>query len=196
MILLRGTLAAALVLAAGSAAAHDVVPGVGGFYGGLMHPLLVPAHALALAGLGLFVGSQPRRIGAGLTALFAGALIAGVIAIVSAASPAYQGEIVLAVAAASGILAALARPVSVLVSAPLVVIAGVAIMLDSVPHEISMQTTFLALVGTAVAAFVIATFLAEAARAARGDWQRIGVRILGSWAAASAILVLALRLAR
>ena len=28
------------------------------------------------------------------------------------------------------------------------------------------------------------------------SWQRIGVRIVGSWIAASAILVLALRLAR
>jgi urease accessory protein len=195
-ILLRGTLVAALVLAAGSAAAHDVVPGVGGFYGGLMHPLLVPAHALALAGLGLFVGGQSRRIGAGLTALFAAALVVGVTAVVSAVSPMYQDDVVVVIAAASGILVALARPVSVLVSAPLVVVAGVAIMLDSVPHEISMQTTFLALVGTAIAAVVIATFLAEAARAAGRDWQRIGVRILGSWVAASAILVLALRLAR
>ena len=71
-----------------------------------------------------------------------------------------------------------------------------AIMLDSVPDEISMQKTFLALVGTAIAAFVVQTMITEAARWARRDWQRIGVRIVGSWIAASAILVLALRLAR
>jgi len=29
-----------------------VVAGVGGFYGGLMHPLLVPAHGLALVAWG------------------------------------------------------------------------------------------------------------------------------------------------
>jgi urease accessory protein len=123
-------------------------------------------------------------------------LIIGVVAVVSAASPMYQGEIVLGVAALAGILVALAQPISALIGLPLVVIAGIAIILDSVPHEISMQTTFLALVGTVIAAFVLATLIAEAARAAAPDWQRIGVRIVGSWIAASAILVLTLRLAR
>jgi hydrogenase/urease accessory protein HupE len=196
MILRCAAIAAALVLAATPATAHDVVPGVGGFYGGLVHPLLVPAHVLALIGLGLFLGVQPRRLGIGLTALFAASLIVGLTAIVSAVSPVYQDYVVLVVAVASGILVALARPIAALISLPLVVIAGIAIMLDSVPQDISMQTTFLALVGTVIAAFVVASFAAEAARTLTRGWQRIGVRILGSWIAASAILVLALRLAR
>jgi urease accessory protein len=192
--LLRGLVAAAF--SATPAFAHDVVPGVGGFYGGLVHPLLVPAHVLALVGVGLLIGGQPRRIGAGLTAVFAAALIVGVVAIVAAVSPMYQDDVVLLVAAASGILVALARPITALIGFPLVVIAGIALMLDSVPHEISMQTTFLALVGTVIAAFILTSLIVEVARAATRDWQRIGIRILGSWIAASAILVLALRLAR
>jgi hydrogenase/urease accessory protein HupE len=190
MIPLRGALVAALALATNPAIAHDVVPGVGGLYGGLVHPFLVPGHVLALTGLGLFLGVQPRRLGMGLTALFAASLIVGLMAIVSAVSPVYQDNVVLVVAVVAGILVALARPVAALISLPLVV------MLDSVPHEISMQTTLLALVGAAIAAFIVATFVAEIARTAARDWQRIGVRILGSWIAASAILVLALRLAR
>lgn len=196
MTLLRAALVAALAFATHPAFAHEVVPGVGGFYGGLMHPLLVPAHVLALCGLGLLIGQQPRRLGAGLMALFAASLIVGVTAIVSAVSPIYQDTLVLVVAVITGILVALARPVTALISLPLVVIAAIAVMLDSVPQEISMQTTFLALIGTVIAAFVFASFTAEAARALTRDWQRIGVRIVGSWIAASAVLVLALRLAR
>jgi urease accessory protein len=192
----RATLVGALVLAATPALAHDVVPGVGGFTGGLLHPLLVPAHLLAVTSLGLFAGQQPRRTSAGLLAVFTASLVVGVIAIVSAVSPVYQGEVVLAVTAVAGLLVALARPLTALLSVPLIVIAGIAIMLDSVPDDVSMQRTFLALVGTGIATVVAIVLIAEAARALRRDWQRIGVRILGSWIAASAILVLALRLAR
>jgi urease accessory protein len=196
MTLRRAALVAALALTSSPACAHDVVTGVSGFYGGLLHPLLVPAHLMALAGLGLWLGQQPPRHRIGLIGLFAGALIIGVIAIVSAASPVFQDLAVLMVAAVAGLLVALAQPVTIPISLPLVLVAGIALMLDSVPHETSMQTTFLALVGTVIAAFVIVTFVAEAVRALARDWQRIAVRIAGSWIAASAILVLALGLAR
>jgi urease accessory protein len=186
MSLWRGAAIAALALVTTPAFAHDVVPGVGGFTGGLLHPLLVPAHLLALAPLALLLGQQPRGTSAGLLAVFTASLVIGVIAIVSAVSPVFQGEVVLAIA----------RPVTTLLSLPLMVIAGIVIMLDSVPDDMSMQRTFLALVGTMIAAFVLATLVAEATRALTRDWQRIGVRIVGSWIAASAILVLALRLAR
>ena len=193
---LRGALIAAFALAAQPALAHDVVVGIGGFYGGLLHPLLVPAHLLALTALGLFLGQQVPRTRVGLTGVFAAAQIAGVIAIVSAASPMYQDLVVLIAAAALGMLVALAHPITPLVSLPLVASVGIALMLDSVPQEFSMHATFLALVGTLIGAFVIVTFVAEIARAAGRAWQRIAVRIVGSWIAASAILVLALRLAR
>lgn len=196
MSLLRAAVVAALALTATPALAHDVVPGVSGLTGGLLHPLLVPAHLMALAALGLFLGQQPRRTSAGLVAVFTASLIIGVIAIVSAVSPVYQGDVVLAVAAIAGLLVALARPITALLSLPLIAIAGIVLMLDSVPHEMSMQTTFLALVGTVIAASIMITLVAEAGRALTRDWQRIGVRIVGSWIAASAILVLALRLAR
>jgi len=82
------------------------------------------------------------------------------------------------------------------VAALLLVIAGVALELDSVPQEISMLRTLLALGGTAIAALLIPAVLAALMTYLRRDWQRIGVRIVGSWIAASAILVLALRFAR
>ena len=47
-----------------------------------------------------------------------------------------------------------------------------------------------------VSAGICLVLLATPALAHTGDWQRIGVRILGSWIAAGAILVLALRPAR
>jgi urease accessory protein len=196
MIALGGAIVAALLVATVPVQAHDAVAGIGGFYGGLLHPLLVPAHVLALTSLGLLIGQQTPRQRAGLLGLFAASLIAGIIVIVAAFATTSAGHAILAVAAAGGISVAIARPVPVLVSGPLAVIAGAAIELDSVPQEISMRTTLVALTGTAIGAFLVAMVLADVAVYLKRDWQRIGLRVVGSWIAASAILVLALRLTR
>jgi len=195
MIAWYGAFLAAL-LAATPAHAHDVVGGVGGFYGGLLHPLLVPTHLLALAALGLFIGQQapPHRVP--LLVAFAASLLASLVLIVAAFAATNPDTAVLGVAAAAGIAVALARRWPVVVSWPLPLVAGAAIEFDSVPEEISMGMTFLALVGTACGALLIVMLLVELTMNRERDWQRIGVRVVGSWIAASAILVLALRLAR
>jgi hydrogenase/urease accessory protein HupE len=194
MVRCGAALAAMLVIGIEPARAHDAIPGIGGFYGGLLHPVLVPAHGLALVALGLLIGQQRPR--AGLKAVFAAALLLGVLIIVSAFAARDADYAVLGVAAAAGIAVAVARPLSVVLSCPLAAVAGVAIELDSVPQEISMQTTLLALVGTAIGAFLVVGIVADIAARLQRDWQRIAVRVFGSWIAASAILVLALRLAR
>ena len=51
---------AVLVLTVGPAWAHPPPLGIGGFGGGLLHPLFVPAHLFALLALGLLIGQQAR----------------------------------------------------------------------------------------------------------------------------------------
>ena len=46
------------MLAAQPALAHPPPLGIGGFAGGLLHPLFVPAHLLAVLALGLLIGQQ------------------------------------------------------------------------------------------------------------------------------------------
>ena len=50
--------AMAFVLSAQPAFAHPAPLGIGGFPGGLIHPLFVPAHAMAVVALGLLIGQQ------------------------------------------------------------------------------------------------------------------------------------------
>jgi len=185
-----------LVSGTDAASAHDVIGGVGGFYGGLLHPVLVPAHILSLVALGLLIGQQAPPGRKALLAVFAALLIAGIAVVVAAFAAEDMDLAILGVAAIAGVAVALARPLPVTVAALLLVIAGVALELDSVPQEISMLRTLLALGGTAIAALLIPAVLAALMTYLRRDWQRIGVRIVGSWIAASAILVLALRFAR
>ena len=183
----------ALMLATGPAQAHEVF-GIGGVPGGLLHPLLVPSHAMTLVALSLLIGQQAQRR-AVLVTLFAFGMIAGLIVIVSAFALDHTNDAVLAVAAIAGLAVALARPLWP-VAAIVAVAAGIAIELDSVPQEISMMATFLALVATIISAVLAVLVVSALAGCWRRQWQRIGMRVAGSWIATIAILALALRLTR
>src|SRR5262249_27475246 len=184
---------AVLMLASTPAQAHEVF-GIGGVPGGLLHPLLVPSHALTLVALALLIGQQAQRR-AVLVSLFALGMIAGLMVIVSAYAADRANDAVLAVAAVAGLAVALARPLWP-IAAVVAVAAGIAIELDSVPQEISMTTTFLALTATIVSAVLAVLIMSALAASLCRHWQRIGMRVAGSWIAAIAILTLALRLTR
>ena len=166
-----------------------------GFVVGLSHPLALPAHVLALLALGLLIGQQMagRRI-VPLAAFVVG-VSAGLTAIASGVGQTSAADVLLAVAFANGALVAMARPLPTLACALLAAITGVTLGLDSPPEAISIM-----LLGTGLgASLALAAIVAGTSYIASvGDWNwcRIGARILGSWIAASAVLVLALRFAR
>jgi len=165
-----------------------------GLQAGLWHPLTVPAHVLALIGLGLTIAQQSRR-GVLLTA-FAVGLIAGLVALASATAETPALTVLLAATVLAGLAAASAWPLPLVVGAPLAVVIGAAIGLDSPPRVASIAAADAALAGTALSAFVMLGLVtAIAARLGRAG-LRIATRILGSWIAASAILVVTLQLAR
>ena len=171
-----------------------------GFGAGVLHPLVLPAHVLALLALGLLIGQQTagRRIVS--CAAFVIGLAAGLTAIAFGVGQTPAADALLATAFASGALAALARPLSALACVPLAAAAGVALGLDSPPEAISITVATAMLIGTGLGASLTLVVISAGTSYLIGVrewiWARIGGRILGSWIAASAILVLALRFAR
>ncbi|NWG25838.1 MAG: HupE/UreJ family protein [Pseudorhodoplanes sp.] len=197
MMRMRAAFAALVLLAAPEAAqAHVVIEGMSGFSGGLLHPLLVPAHILALLGGGLMAGCQSRRDGIALIAIFAGSLgvASGLVATAYAAQE--PGLVLLAATAIAGLGAAYGRPLPLPASAIVVGLVAIALLLDSVPAVPSRAETMLALSGTALTAIALFAFVTMLSVAARPGWPRTGIRIAGSWCAASALLVLVAQLAR
>jgi hydrogenase/urease accessory protein HupE len=178
------------------AAAHAVVEGLGSFQAGSLHPLLTPAHALALVALGLSVSQQQRSHRNALIMLFALSLLAAVGGIAAAFAFTEGTNLLLATSILTGLLTALARPFPFWIAGTLTVAVAVGIAFDSVPQEIHAQPTLLSLAGTILAAWFAVTVIATGAAEPRREWTRIGIRVLGSWTAASALLVLALRLTR
>jgi hypothetical protein len=102
--------------------------------------------------------------------------------------------LVLAVLAAS--IVVVARPTPPSIGVLLAFAVGVALPLNAPPHQITIPSAIAAQIGFAVAVLVAFALVTVVAMQATRPWQRIGARIVGSWIAASAILVLALRLAR
>ena len=164
------------------------------FLAGLMHPLSVTAHVMALLGLGLMIGQQLRR---GITlAAFALGLIGGLAALAAAVGETRAPVVLLAGAAIAGLAVAIGYPVRAILAAPLALIIGTVVGLDSPPRAASIPAANAALVGTALAALAAVALIAATTARLRQGWPPVGVRVLGSWIAASAILVVTLRLAR
>lgn len=185
--------AAVSIASATPALAHVPVAG-GGFLGGFLHPLFVPVHLLALAALGLLIGQQEQGRSQVVT-MFAVGLMAGLTAIALAAGPSSANHVLVVVAALAGLWVAAARSLPQIAGWPLAAVAGAAIGLDSPPEVASITAANLMLVGTGLGALACVAVLAFLVARLRRDWQRIGVRVAGSWTAAAAILVLAARLA-
>ena len=193
---MNGCVRAALILVALTAADVAVAhaPMGEGVSGGLMHPYLVPAHAMSLVALGLFIGRQ-RDHGIPLL-VFAAALIAGLVALTFAVGETPAAELLLGNPTLVGVLLAAAwtppKPLGWIITA----VTGAALAFDSPPETISVQEADLMLLGTGLGALSALGAVIGGAGYLTRPWQRLGVRIVGSWIAASAILVLALTLAR
>ena len=78
----------------------------------------------------------------------------------------------------------------------LAAVTGIAIGLDSPPEVVSVRQAHLMLIGTAFGGGLLLIVMVEIATRLTSPWQRIAARILGSWIAASAVLVLAFIVAR
>jgi urease accessory protein len=161
------------------------------FVDGLLNPLTTPAHVLVLLALALLLAGQPHRLAGVL--IFALALAAGFVAIVLAVETTPARIVLLAIAVALGAMVAAAWAPKVLVWL-LAAITGAALALDSPPQAVRIMEAYATLAGTVVGACAMLVFVATVTSHAKADWQQLGVRIVGSWIAASSILVLAVQL--
>jgi len=164
------------------------------FFTGLLHPLVVPAHVAAIVALALLISQQ--NWGRNVTMAYAVAVLLGLGAIAMAYVPKLTEERLVAFAAITGLLVALSRPVPQELGVLLAAAVGISLALDSPPEALPLTEANLTLVGTALGAVLLLLVLLQGTSRLRHHWQRIGLRIAGSWIAATAILVLALRLVR
>lgn len=192
--------AKALLLGASLAApdlafAHTPVQGIANFYNGLMHPFIVPAHLLLGIATGLFIGQKGMKENQVAIAVFAAAALAGLIT----AWFAVVGELglfILGGAAIIGLLVAANLPAAPYWCSLVTALVGLFLGMDSTQEALSGQDKFVSFLGTALGISMLLLYPMSLADYLyqKKPWHKIGVRIVGSWVAASSLLVLTLSL--
>jgi hypothetical protein len=190
--LIIGVLSAA-IFTSRSAQAHGDIKSLGSFYTGLMHPFLLPAHALALESTGLLIGQLPReKVWKQLVVFvvaYAGALVS---TLWGAGGASINALMILATVA--GMLVTIGSPRMHSLVPPIAAISGALLGLDSAADGTSLLSKLLLTLGTFVSGACAVIIISALTSEPLYKWQRIGVRVVGSWTAASSILVLALAL--
>ena len=192
---LRWLPVALLLALPASASAHTVASGVGYFFGGVLHPLTTPAHVLLLLGLGIYLGQQvPLKLKASLfvfvtvSALALGLTITGLVKTV-------PPPLIISLALLAGVLVALEIPPAAWVSRGLFVLAALAVGLDSAVETGTGWVVVKTLLGTWTGLIIIVADVAfYSSKFTKWQWQRVGLRVAGSWITAASLMILAFAL--
>ena len=198
-------MAAALVAAGAAvvpslASAHSPVDGIEGFYIGMAHPLSTADQLLALLGLGLMLGLRGRsRVGRAL-AVFAVAMLAGVVWGQMSGSPPWTETVLLLAGTTAATLAAL-RPGGIGAACLLLAgLVGALIGVLSTPEIGSVRATVFTVAGSIVGGNIALLYLSLGIgwlREKYGQpWVRIALRVVAAWLGAVSIMMVALTAAQ
>jgi urease accessory protein len=170
--------------------AHLVSTGVGPFFDGAAHFFLSFDEVLPALALSLYAGLRGPRAGRWLIATMPSAWLAGGLvgfALPGRTSPPLATAAVLLL---PGVLLAWDREASVLVVAGAAAALGLAAGFWSGSAMASSGAGFVGVLGSAVAAFFLATLAAALATKLSAGWPRIAIRVAGSWISALGLLAL------
>jgi len=174
------------------AVAHTPIKGIGNIFNGMLHPVLTPSHLLLLIATGMFFGQRGLKAAQSPLLAAIAAVVLGLIA--SAFSPGPQVEVfILVCAALVGLLVALSPHVSLYWYFIVGTVSGFCLGFDSAQETLSGKEYVIALFGSGVGIYFFSLYPISFAKFCnKKNWLRMGVRVIGSWIAASALLVLAL----
>jgi hydrogenase/urease accessory protein HupE len=181
----------ALMAASAAASAHGSIQGIDHFSAGLLHPLVEPTHLISLVALALVIGQ--RGIARAESALlgFALGLLVGLVC--AAFGWTFDADVtLLALATLTGGAVALSLRLPALVYAGVAAAFGAGIGMGSNPDSFHGEALLSALAGAGVGAGLCLLGIAAIVNSLKKPWLVILVRVVGSWASASSILVLAL----
>lgn len=194
----RGALALCALAAAPSAWAHGDSARLGSFFGGVMHPLLEPAHLVALLALGLLIGQRGEDAMRRLLAPLAAALAVG-LALAALWPPVQAWPTTVALLAAAALAGAVVAADLMLprnLQALATVTIGLGIGLSSPAEGATILSRFVMAAGVALGVCAWVTLVATGVAALQRPTARLLVRVTGSWLLACALLVLALSVFR
>ena len=190
---LRGLLWLPVAFVGGPAQAHSPVPGIEGFYTGLLHPFSTPSQALLMVGLGLLVGGHDPRVARWPLAAFLAATILGVA--FGEGFDALEQPMFLAAVLACAFAALLpgrVPPVAIGIAAAGGLLLGAASIPDPGPSMDRVITTTGSFVGANVGLLYLFALAHVIRKRYPMAWVDIAFRVAAAWIGAISLLMLAL----
>lgn len=186
----------ALVCLPDNAAAHSPLPGVAGFYLGMIHPLSTPPQLLSLLAAGMLLGLRwPKRFALFWSA-FGGFALVGIGLGQWGLLRGMEDAALLAGGTVAALLAALSTATLTVPSLALCAWIGLFLGLASTPDEGPAWPAIVTLAGSFAGANLALLYLAFAVGSLRerftATWVVIGLRIAAAWLTAIATLMFAL----
>ena len=197
--LAAATCVATVCLAPTVAVAHSPIPGIEGFYTGLLHPLSNVAQLLALLALAVMLGHGFRQSPASsLAALAFGLLIGIVLGQLALTSDWLQAGLLIAAVAAAA-TSALFPALPIVVAALFALVVGILVGIASTPDPGPLRATLMTLAGSFVGANLFVPSVADGVAWIRQKytkhWVQVGIRVVAAWICAISVLMTALAFA-
>jgi len=189
----RGWVVAALLLVLPvTAGAHTVVGGAGPYFNGVLHPFTVPAHLLVLLGLGLLAGQHaPLNVKTPL-AVFVPVSGLALALTTTGLVPAVYPPILISISLLVGLLVALEKPLPRSVCQAIYGGSALALGLDSVVESGAPLEIAKTLLGTWTGLILaVADVAYYSSLFTKWPWQKVGLRVMGSWLTAASLMILA-----
>jgi hypothetical protein len=181
------------LLGADPAFAHAPIPGIKGFYTGLIHPFSTPSQALLMLGVGLLIGGLAVEKIRWNWGTFSVSLLAGLFAGSNSLQPdAMMFASAFAACSVAALFPGRLMPIAIALSA----IGGFLIGSVSIPDDGEMRDRIFTMSGSIVGASVGLLFIFGLILVIREryTWPWIGtaLRVVAAWLGAIALLMLAL----
>ncbi|WP_306147199.1 MULTISPECIES: hypothetical protein [unclassified Roseibium] len=184
-----------VLVSTGAVQAHSPVPGIEGFYVGLLHPFSSPAQILLILSAGLLIGGFPRDRVRWLLAAFLGCSFAGLFWSGGEVSDALAYTVAIATSALAAASANRIFPAAAIC----VAIAGLLLGTMSVPDGGLWWDSFVTMTGSLAGLNILMLYLSGCVVVLneRVQWAMLPVafRIAAAWIAAVSSMMLAIQFA-
>ena len=187
-----GLLGVLIALWPGTAAAHPL-PGVGDFYAGMLHPLMTMEYALPLVALSLLVGQQRREAAIPMLAVIPATLVLGAVGGLFVPVPAGVAWVNIGSMAVLGVMVAVNLRLPVMVAVVVSALPGATIGWANGAEVDDQMSAYRFIPGLALAGLMLTTYGVGCMRRLQKPWMSFGFRVVGSWIAAVAVLMLGLK---
>lgn len=185
-------LAVVLLVTSRTAHAHLVTSGVGPFYDGMVHFFVSPEDLLVVVALTLLGGVSGKQVARWVAVMLPLAWLLGMLMGVYAPAASGNGSLIAAVTLLlSGLLLCASPKVSLWAMLPTVALIGAIHGWLNGEAVAATGTSLLAGLGIVIAAAIVGLLLSAASLSLTAAWQRIALRVVGSWIAAIGLLAIA-----